>query len=220
MAGELLRETEVIRFTKSDVDGDGVPIPDTEDGGTWLDVERLIGYTAESGSGADFSREHWNLVWDDENNDRTYTYLKVYLHSENEDGGDDDGTDSGDGSGGNYVVARIPTKMAFENGSGADYQRHTIFFDNSEGNEARETITFRIFGTTKDENGNTEVTRGSYTDAEVINTYTKEVGSGADFQRYLWSPDNSVIPLRDDIEFPFYIVKGTSEELESHREPI
>lgn len=202
---DILRRTEVIRYFKSDLDGAGVPVPGTEDDSVWVDVERLTGYTAESGSGFDFRRESWNLIWNDpDNTTREYDYLKIRLHT-NESDADKEGEELGDD---NLIVVPLPRSMVLENGSGADYQRHTLLFDNSEENESRDLSIFRIMHAEfKGHSEDVDITRTIYADAEVIVQFTKEQGRGADFQREIWSVDNTEIPLTEDLPQEQYRVR-------------
>ena len=205
MVDEVLRKTEVIRYFKADLDGNGAPIPGTEDEDVWVDVERLTGFTAQSGRGVDFRRESWELVWDPEGNEREIEYLKIRLHVS-----DSDVSNEGEALGdNNLIVIPMPTSMVLADGYGVDFQRQVLSFDNSEDNEGREITVFRIMHAEFDGDQNVNVTQSNYIDSEVIITTTKQAGAGVDFQREVWNMDNSEVPLTEDLPSEQYRVSET-----------
>jgi len=196
MSEEVGRKTEVKRYYKADQDHEGAPIPGTEDKDIWIDMEIITKFSTEQGSGRTFKRRFWILNW--ENTNRTTKWTKIYKDKD----ADPD----------IFVVVPIPEKAYFESGSGENFRRFSLKFNNSEENGGRTVRIFRVFHAEYDSNGAVDVDRDDYLDVEVIKKYSEEGGSGEKFFREFWLPANEQIPLDGNT----YKVDG--EEWPAHRE--
>jgi hypothetical protein len=177
------RKTFVKRYFKaSREDQDGAPIPGTEDVDTWIDVETILGFVTESGTGPSFERRYW---YNDQGAaGRTIRWQRIYKDEEND-------PDS-------YVQVPIIDGATFVSGTGPGFRRLYVAFNNSPRNKVRKNAVMRVFHAELDNNGNVSVDRDDYIDVDVLEEHVQASGTGPSFRRETWSFDSGEIPARDE----------------------
>lgn len=176
------RVSIINRYFKCEEDGDGAPIPGTEDVDIWIDVETLLSFRTDSGSGPTYEQRTW--VMDQSSGGRVIRWQRIYK-DENSD------PDA-------YVQVPMIDGAIFDSGTGPSYRQLSIAFSSGPANEARTNAIIRVFHAEFDGNRRVVVDFDDYIDVEVLEEHIRDSDAGPDFQHETWAFDSGKIPAPNE----------------------